>query len=143
MSIKLQPHEAKLPMGPKRRHGGYTFMATGRIPDDKREIERYLTGIRIGYVLDIGPKETDLTTGQIVLLDKLITLTGVNRCIEVEALKAMDIRGMEQNYNTRNNQIIKICLALGIEQKTSERIPTAAEMSDIILAEAEGGKNGA
>lgn len=117
MSKKHNLSETRLATGPKRRHGGYTFMATGRIPDDKREIERYLTGIRIGYVLDIGPKEEDLTTGQIVLLDTLITLKGVNRCIEVEALKAMDIRGMEQNYNTRNNQIIKICLALGIEQK--------------------------
>lgn len=129
MNRKRKPHEAKLPMGPKRRHGGYTFMVTGRIPDDKREIERYLTGIRIGYVLDIGPKEADLTTGQIVLLDTLITLKGVNRCIEVEALKALDIRGMEQNYNTRNNQIIKICALLGIEHREPAPEKTVADLA--------------
>ena len=106
----------KLPPGRKPKHGGYTFMRSSRIPEDKQEIERYLTGLRQGYISDICGEEKDLTTGQLILLNKLITLEGTNRCVEIQAARDGAIDSLDERYNARNNQIIKICLALGIEQ---------------------------
>lgn len=128
LTVRLRP-------GRKPRHGGYTFMRSGKIPEDKIEIERYLTFIRQGYISDIGPTEDDLSTGQLILLDTLITLKGVNRCVEIEAAKAGDIRSLDERYNSRNNQIVKICLSLGIEQNSHEIELTMTELSKVIEEE--------
>lgn len=125
----------RLQRGRRHKHGGYSFMRTGKIPKEKKEIERYLTAIRSGYVQDIGPKEEDLTTGQLVLLDTLITLKGVNRCVEVEASKAGTIGGLDQRYDARNNQVIKICMALGIERSDARTYPTPLEIAAEIKKE--------
>ena len=110
----------KRPRGrPKLRHGGYSFMRSGKIPADKPEIERYLTWLRLKYIDDLGPEEADLTAGQAVLLNKLITLEGLTRCIEVMAAREEKVM-LPQRYMSYVNTIVKICQALGIERKDLE-----------------------
>ena len=104
-------------------------MRSSRIPEDKQEIERYLTGLRQGYISDICGEEKDLTTGQLILLNKLITLEGTNRCVEIQAARNGAIGSLDERYNARNNQIIKICLALGIDQNSHERVLTMSEVA--------------
>jgi len=125
----MQKLEAKLPRGGRRRHGGYSYLTSHRIPDDKIYVERYLTNLRESYVLDLGESEADLTTGQLVLLDTLITLKGINRCVEIESSRDGNLARLDERYNARNNQIIKICLALGIEQSSHERVLTISELA--------------
>jgi len=126
------PDKMRLREGRRLQHGGYTFMRTGKIPGDKREVERYLTAIRCGYIADIGPNESDLTTGQLVLLDTLITLKGVNRCVEIECARVGNIGGLDERYNARNNQVIKICMALGIDARLEDRALTPLELAEKI-----------
>ncbi len=125
----------KLSPGRKPKHGGYTFMRTGEIAEDKIEIERYLTGLRQGYISDIAGQESNLTTGQLILLNKLITLEGTNRCVEIQAARNGAISSLDERYNARNNQIIKICLALGIDRNETGREITPQDQAEIIRAD--------
>lgn len=120
----------KLPAGRRSRHGGYSYMKTGDVPRDKQEIERYLSGLRAGYIQDIGPEETDLTTGKLLLLNKLISLEGCQRCCEIEAARSSSIKLLDERYNSRNNQIIKICCLLGINHRASEKTLKPWELPD-------------
>ena len=127
---------------PQLRHGGYSFMKSGKIPADKPEIDRYLTWVRLRYIEDLGPEEKDLTAGQTILLNKLITLEGLTRCIEVMAAREEKVM-LPQRYMSYVNTILKLCQTLGIKRVAQERVPTAAEMTEIIRAEAkevEGGR---
>lgn len=118
----------------KLRHGGYSYLTTGQLPADKRYVEKYLTRLRQSYIEDIGPHEEDLTAGQAVLLNKLITTEGLCRCIEIEAARkgTLDLR---QRYPTYANMVIKICSLLGIEKKELIGDITPAEQAKIIKAE--------
>ena len=139
-----KPHsklDRKMKRGKQRsRHGGYTYLVARKIPADKIYIERYLTNLREDYIRDLGPTEKDLTTAQLILLDTLITLKGVNRCIECQSGRDGDLRRLDERYNARNNQVIKICSLLGLDRKDANRIPTAAEMVKIIKKEAKDEK---
>ena len=110
-------------------------MRTGEIAEDKIEIERYLTGLRQGYISDIAGQESNLTTGQLILLNKLITLEGTNRCVEIQAARNGAISSLDERYNARNNQIIKICLALGIDRNETGREITPEDQAEIIRAD--------
>ena len=114
----------KLPLrlrsGKKVIHGGYSFMRTGELPQGPGmvEIERYLTYIRESYIgqLTNGGGETALTSGQLVLINKVTTLEGCQRLVEVDAARSGSVKTLDERYNSRNNLIVKICLALGIER---------------------------
>lgn len=144
---KAGPEDIVLHPGRRTRHGGYTYLRTGNLPKKRANVERYLTWIRETYIEDIAGSEEHLTAGQTILLNKLILLEGLTRCIEITtaeiAEKTGSLYNMPQYYLSYVNSITKLCGMLGIERKEDGKgIPTAAEMSDIIMAEAEGGKNG-
>ncbi len=103
----------------KLQHGGYTYLTKGQLPLDKKYVEKYLTRLRQAYIEDLGPREEDLTAGQTVLLNKLITMEGLCRCIEIEAARAgtLDLR---LRYSTYANMIIKVCALLGIDKKKAD-----------------------
>jgi len=71
-----------LPPGRKRKHGGHTFLMTGRLSEHRKYIEGYLTAARIGLIQDYGPTEKDLSTAQIIIIDRMIAKTGCIRCME-------------------------------------------------------------
>lgn len=68
--------------GGKITHGGFSFLSRGELPEHRRYLLRYLSGAREGLIRDLGPTEADLTTAQIILIDRIVTKLGVIRCIE-------------------------------------------------------------
>jgi len=115
------PDDLQLRPGPKARHGGYTFLRTGRLPAKRAYIERYLTWLRQTYIDDIAGSEEAMSAGQTVLLNKLVLIEGLCRCIEETAAEIAEGVGaipvMPQNYLSYVNSIVKICGMLGIERK--------------------------
>lgn len=115
----LLPQMVKLKPSRRPKHGGYSFIRSGKIPDDKREVERYLTWLRQKYIEDIGPREEDLSAGQMLLLNKLITFEGLTRCMEIEAARRETVNS-PKHHSTYTNHILKICQMLGLERKANE-----------------------
>lgn len=118
----------------KLMHGGYSYLTSGKLPEDKQYVQKYLTQIRQLYIEDLGPQEEDLTAGQLLLLNRLITMEGLCRCIEIEAARAGTLN-LRQRYSTYANMTIKICSLLGIERKELVGDITPAEQAEIIKAE--------
>jgi len=124
----------KRPPGRPRtlRHGGYSYVTTGLLPKDKRYVELYLDMIRESYVQYLGSDEKDLSPGQLILLDKLITLEGLTRCMEIEAAER-GVMKLPQRHTTYLNHIIKICLSLGIEKREEKgKVLTPAELAKVV-----------
>jgi hypothetical protein len=117
MSAKSQKNRRK--PGPVPRHGGYSLLTTGRLPERRRYIAPYLTAVREGLISDLAKSEEDLSTGQRVLIDRVVTFLGVVRLIEEHARDngLLDQRGrLKGGIGTGNylsfNRHIKDCLAL-------------------------------
>ena len=74
-----------------------------------------------------------------ILINKLVTLEGCNRCVEIAASRNGSLSMLDERYNARNNQVIKICLALGIEPNDEDRFGTPEEeierQNELIRAE--------
>lgn len=64
------------------RHGGYSIMNRGDLLERRPHVRAYLTGIREGLIRDLGPREQDLTTAQLALVNHVISKLGVLRLIE-------------------------------------------------------------
>ena len=136
---KTHPESIELRPGPRKRHGGYSYIKTGKLPRHKRHIERYLTWVREIYIEDIAGTEDKMTAGQTVLLNKLILLEGLCRCIETTVAditaETGKLTGMPHHYTTYVNLILKICSQLGIERKEIMRDVSPIEQAEIIKAE--------
>ena len=81
----------KLKPGRRPTHGGYVFLRSGLISKDNKHIEHYLSGMRASYVSELGPTEGDLSTGQAILLNQLITCVGFTRLVEENARKTENL----------------------------------------------------
>jgi hypothetical protein len=68
--------------GRPRRHGGYTYLTRGELPQKRRYLGPYLSGVRADLVKDLGPLEDDLTAAQRILVNQVVTMLGVTRLIE-------------------------------------------------------------
>ena len=113
----------------KLMHGGYTYLQTGQLPADKLHIGQYLTQLRARYIDDLGPREDDLTAGQLLLINKLITLEGWCRCVEVEAARAQTL-DLRDRYTKFTGLILRTCALLGIERRAVNDYPTPLEIAD-------------
>jgi len=133
------PESIELRPGPRKRHGGYTYIRTGKMPKKRAAVERYLTWVRQTYIEDIAGTEENMTAGQIVLLNKLVLLEGLCRCIETTTAEVTERTGALYNMPTKYlsyvNQIVKICGMLGIERKEITRDVSPVEQAKIIKAE--------
>jgi len=118
---KASPEDIVLHRGRRTKHGGYSFIRTGKLPKNRVKVERYLTWLRMTYAEDIAGEEANMTAGQTVLLNKLILLEGLCRCIEITtaeiAEKTDRLYNMPVKYLSYVNSIAKICSLLGIERK--------------------------
>lgn len=105
------------------RHGGFTYLTTGVMPEHRQYIKKYLTAIREGLIRDIGPEEKDLTTAQLILIDRLISLLGVIRLIEEKAKEDGIFRGkdliasLKTSYIAYNNTVRLTLEKLGINKR--------------------------
>ena len=77
--------ERKLSKGrPKATHGGFSFLVSGRLPAHRAHLLRYLSACRNGLIEDLGGEE-NLSTQELILVDRCTSLLGVLRCIEEDA----------------------------------------------------------
>lgn len=123
MSNKQTKLTTKLDPGRAKTHGGYTFLTTGRLPEHRKEVLKYLTAAREGLIRDIGPTEEDLTTAQIIIIDRIVSKLGVVRCMEEHIRENSVMVGpnlapsLRASYLAYNNSIRLDLQALGIETK--------------------------
>jgi len=135
--------------GGKRQitHGGYSFLTKGELPENRTHVLKYLMAVREGLVKDLGPTENDLSTAQIVLIDRVTTKLGVIRCIEEHIRERSVIVGddlapsLKASYLAYNNSIRLDLLALGLDRKDQEPVLTSYELTKRIEAESEEGKS--
>lgn len=76
------PRLPALPSGRPKKHGGFSFISSGKLPEHRREVSRYLTAVREGLVNDFGPLEADLSTSQLMLINEITTSAGFLRLVE-------------------------------------------------------------
>jgi len=109
--------------GPKPKHGGYTFLRSKVISKENKFIERYLTDLRESYIRELGPNEEDLSTGQLVLLNQLITCSGFTRLIEEQVRKTQDISYLQTDaYMRFIKHTRQLCLDLGLKPEKPEKL---------------------
>jgi hypothetical protein len=78
---------------------------------------------RQGLVCDLGPAENDLTTAQIILVDRVVTKLGVIRCIEEHIRENSVMVGqdlapsLKASYLAYNNSLRLDLQALGLGRK--------------------------
>lgn len=115
----------KLKRGGRRtqKHGGYSYLTTGQLPESRTYILRYLMATREGIIRDLGPTENDLSTAQIVLIDRIVTKLGIIRCIEEHIRENSVMKGEElapalkASYLAFNNSLRLDLQSLGLDVK--------------------------
>lgn len=121
--------DAKLKPGKAVTHGGYSFLATGKLPQHRRYILRYLSACRDGLIYDLGG-EDQMTTAQLIIVDRVIGKLGISRLIEEHCKENGAIRGQElapvlkQSYLAYSNSLRLDLLALGINERSTDRALT-------------------
>lgn len=114
--------------GQRVKHGGYSFLVKGELPENRKYILRYLTAARENLVRDLGPTEQDLTAAQIIIIDRIVTKLGVVRCIEehIRETSVMDghklAPSLRQSYLAYNNSIRLDLQSLGINKRAESII---------------------
>lgn len=117
----------RLPTGPKRKHGGYSYITTGRLPEHRREIEKYLIDVRERLIVDIAGTEENLTAAQELLIGRVIAKLGVVRCIEAHVAETRKIieggelvPALGNNYLAFSNSVRLDLVALGVARKAED-----------------------
>jgi hypothetical protein len=133
----------KLHGGTRGTHGGYSYLLSGRLPEHRNEVERYLTGAREGLIRDIGPKEDDLTTAQAILIGRVIAKLGVLRCVEEYIRERSIFVGAElapclgKSYLAYSNSVRLDLCELGVSTRAGERMLGPLEIAAEIDREKE------
>jgi hypothetical protein len=111
------------------RHGGYSLLTRGALPEKRKYIGHYLTVVREGLVKDIAPNEDGLTMAQRVLIDRTVTSLGIVRLIEEHAKEhgVLDAEGRPSQGLTGHylsfQRYIKECIALlGIGKRAADDV---------------------
>jgi hypothetical protein len=125
MMIKESKFGGKSKRGRPPKHGGYSLLSRGEIPENRRYIAKYLSEVREGLIEDLGPSEEDLSTAQRVLINRVISKLGVIRCVEEYIKENSVIVGndlapsLKASYLAYNNSIRLDLQALGIEKRAT------------------------
>lgn len=112
--------------GQKIKHGGYSFLIKGELPENRKHVLRYLTAARMNLIRDLGPTEEDLTTAQIIIIDRVVSKLGVVRCIEEHIRENSVMRGhdlapsLKASYLAYNNSVRLDLQVLGINSKKTD-----------------------
>ena len=84
--------------------------------------------VREGLVRDLGPTENDLSTAQIVMIDRITTKIGVIRCVEEHIRENSVMAGddlapsLKASYLAYNNSLRLDLQALGLEKRKINEI---------------------
>ena len=120
--------ERKLSKGrPKATHGGFSFLVTGRLPAHRVSLQRYLSASRNGLIEDLGGEE-NLSTQELILIDRSVSILGVLRCIEEYCKERGVFKGDElqpslgKNYVSFNNSLKQILALLGLRKQDIDEL---------------------
>ena len=128
MSEKKAKLSTKLHAGRKKRHGGFAYLVSGKLPDYRRYVEQYLTAAREGLISDLGGSEEGLTTAQIILIDRVISKIGILRCLEEFCFESGVMKGEDLNaplkasYLAYSNSLRLDLQSLGIDKHVNEAL---------------------
>jgi len=78
LPIKLGPARKGRP----RKHGGYSILYNAEVPYARKKLMRYFREVRAGLIRDLGG-EANVTTGQLLLIDRIIFKLGFLRLVEI------------------------------------------------------------
>ena len=111
-------------IGRPGRHGGYSLLTRGILPERRKYIGHYLTAVREGLIHDLAAAEEDLSMAQRILIDRVITFLGVVRLIEEHArdhgildAKGELTSGLTHHYLSFNRHIKDTLALLGLDRK--------------------------
>lgn len=110
------------------KHGGYSFLVKGELPENRKHVLRYLTAARENLIRDLGPTEEDLTAAQVIIIDRIISKLGVVRCMEEYIRENSVMQGsrlapsLRESYLAYNNSIRLDLQALGIDKKKTDEV---------------------
>ena len=133
LTVRLKP-------GRKVKHGGYSFLSKGKLPEDRAYIERYLTACRQGLIDDLGG-DRNLFTAQAILIDRIISKLGCVRCIEEHTREGSVMVGQElapalkRSYLAFSNSIRLDLQALGIGSNETGKEITPEDQAVLIRAD--------
>ena len=109
--------------------GGYSLIARqGELPKRTTRVRRYLSDVLAGLIRDVAGREEDLTTAQLVLVDRAVSLLGVLRTIEESLSETGIMRGTElapilrENFLSYNNTLRLTLGALGVHRREGDRV---------------------
>jgi len=120
------------------RHGAYSYLTRLTVPDHRAYLRPYLSAIREGLIRDLGPDETDLTTAQRLLIDRIVGQAGVIRLIEEHCREQGIFQGrllqpvLAKNYGSFVNSLRLNLQALGIDKRAGEKILNPLELAATI-----------
>jgi hypothetical protein len=93
--------------------------------------------VREGLVRDLGPTENDLSTAQIILIDRVTTKIGVIRCVEEHIRENSVMVGddlapsLKASYLAYNNSLRLDLQALGMDKKRADEVLTPYEILEM------------
>ncbi len=126
--------QRKSKRGRPPKHGGYSLLIKGELPENRKYIRKYLSTTREGLIKDLGPAEEDLTTAQVIIIDRIVSKLGVIRCIEEHirensVLVGQDLApSLKASYLAYNNSIRLDLQALGIDERKIDKIKVPYEI---------------
>lgn len=119
-------------MSRRIKHHGYSLVKP-------RPIQKYLTNVRESLIQDIGGKEDNLTAQQVLIIDAVINLLGICRCMEEHIREVGVMRGhdvapcLKSHYLAYRNAIQRHLVVLGIEKREiTGRVLTPAELAAVV-----------
>jgi hypothetical protein len=126
---KTKKHPGRPP-----RHGAYSLMVkAGELPKRRTYLRAYLAEVRASLISDLGPKETDLTMAERILINSVVSKLSIIRCIE-EAVKEEGVfRGRElsavlsKSYITYCESLRRDLQALGVNTRKGAEIVDLGE----------------
>ena len=96
----------------------------GDLPERRSYLRAYLTRVRAGLIRDLGPMEENLSTAQVILIDRIVSKLSILRCVEesVRECGVFDKGGelvpvLGKNYLSWANSIRLDIQALGVSKR--------------------------
>lgn len=121
--------------GQKIKHGGYSFLIKGELPENRKHVLKYLTAARMNLIRDLGPTEEGLTTAQIIIIDRIVSKLGIIRCVE-EYIRENSVMvganlapSLRASYLAYNNSVRLDLRELGIDKRMEDRVLTPLEIA--------------
>jgi len=126
--IKVKKKRPGRKPGVEVKHGAYSLIVRGTLPRKRKYLESFLIKVRLGLIRDLGPEEEDLTTAQLILIDRVIGKLGVLRCMEEWTRENGVMQGsdllspLKKFFLPWSNSLRYDLQALGINKRAAEII---------------------